>query len=136
MQDLKYIQSIWEPTKTTNDIAYANGDIVIVENEDRLRQDITLILMTESGTLPYPNFGTVLPLMPGNTRFSQPVLDQVANTIVAALKYLVLLETSANYRERLASVDSLNVSYSNASITCAITATTLARSQAGISLTI
>lgn len=128
MKDLKYIQSVWDSTIGISDINYdANGDIICVENEDRLRQDIVKILITESGVLPYPNYGTILPLIPNNVRYSQEILDTIATSIIASLRYMTLGDSTANPRERISAVDNLDVTYQDAAVACNLKTTTQAK---------
>lgn len=138
MKDLKYLTSSIDGVIGTNsDLSFVsaeggNVDLATVDLSDRVSQDITKILLTETGTLPYPNYGAGLSTYIYRTFNSIDILDQVQKAILSAIYYLIFREPSANPAERIGSIDDISVSYDDRTIVSDISLTT--EKGAGINL--
>jgi hypothetical protein len=118
MIDLKYIAALKSPEAPYNDIDFnADGDIVMIEGVDRVKQDIVKMLQTEMGLMPYPNYGTNLMAVPGNTPYDSTLLNAIAGEIISAIHYQILNETSTLPNEQVAEIRKLSVDYSGSAIT-------------------
>jgi len=118
MIDLKYLAALKSPEAAYNDIEFnADGDIVTLDGVDRVRQDIVKMLQTEMGLMPYPNYGTNLNAVPGNTPYDSTLLNAIASEIISAIHYQILNETSTQANEQVAEIRKLSVNYSGSAIT-------------------
>ena len=125
MKDLKYIAAIKDVPTPYNDIEIGpDGDIITLEGIARVKQDVVKILLTENGLLPYPNYGTSLPSLPGIASGSTSLLNNVSSEVISAIQYLVLNEESQLPSEQIDSLTTLDVSYSNSAINIAMTIVT------------
>ena len=112
MIDLKYIAAVKASPGAYNDIEItADGDIATVDGSGRVKQDVVKILLTEVGLMPYPNYGSSLPLLPGNTPYSPTLLNLVASEVESAIHYLTLVEDSPEDTERISEIRNLEVSF-------------------------
>lgn len=137
MKDLKYLAALKETPGAFNDIEFnAEGDIVTVENEDRVKQNAVKILMTEKGIMPYPNYGCSLSTIPGNTPFNDELLNQVSDEIVAAIQYLVYVEESTVPAEQIAEIKNLDVNFSEGQIVANLILLTQANTEVNVGLAV
>lgn len=88
-KDFKLIQTdepgLWA---TFNDIAISNGDIVLIEGENKIKQEIVKFILTQIGTtLLFPNYGTNIPFLMNN-RVSNNLYDDLKNEIIYGCKYV------------------------------------------------
>lgn len=111
MKDLKYLAVLKSTPGAYNDIEFANGDIVPVSLEDRVRQYVAKILLTEKGLMPYPNYGTNLGLIPNSTPYMTDLLNMVSNEVVAAVRYAILIEESTEEAEQISEIKNLDVNF-------------------------
>ena len=117
MIDLKYIDALKTTPGGYNDIEItADGDIATIDGYARVKQDVVKIILTETGLMPYPNYGSSLPSMSGNTPYDTTLLNTVANEVISDIHYLVNTETSQQLSEQISDLKSLDVSYSNSQI--------------------
>jgi phage baseplate assembly protein W len=125
MKDLKYIAAIKDVPTAFNDIEIgADGDIVTLAGTARVKQDVVKILLTELGLLPYPNYGTSLPTLPGTESSDPSLLNSVSSEVISAVQYLVLNEESQVPSELIDSLKTLSVSYAASAINIAMTIVT------------
>ena len=137
MKDLKYLAAVKSPPGPYNDIEIgADGDIVTVDGVDRIKQDVAKILMTELGLMPYPNYGSSLPLMPGSQQFSSTLLDTISSEVISAVQYLVYVEESALLDEQISSITTLKVSYEDAAVSINLTIANKAKEEASLGLSL
>lgn len=101
-----------------------NVDLAVVDEEERLKQDVAKIMLTELGTAPYPNYGAGLANYIYRKFNSIDVLDNVQKDILTALYYLIFREPSTNPAERIGRIDDISVSYADQAITSEISITT------------
>ena len=114
MIDLKYIDAVKPTPMGYNDIEWtADGDIAVIEGPDRVKQDVVKILLTETGLMPYPNYGSSLPSMSGNTPYSTTMLDAISNEVISDMHYLILGEESQVPSEQISELKSMDVSFSD-----------------------
>lgn len=114
----------------------AVGDIQYIDKSDRLKQDITKILITERGLMPYPNYGTLLPLLPATSPTDVNLLPTLSDDIIVAMRYLDLIETSTEDDERIGEITTLDLEFQNSTIAITLNYDTLARTLANIRLEI
>ena len=121
MIDLKYIDAIKATPGGYNDIEITrDGDIAVLAGTDRVKQDVVKIILTETGLMPYPNYGSSLPSMPGNTSYDQTLLNTVANEIISDIHYLINVETSQVLAEQISELKTLDVTFSDNQIQAVI----------------
>jgi len=121
MIDLKYIDAIKQTPGGYNDIEITeDGDIATIDGAARVKQDMVKILLTETGLMPYPNYGSILPSMSGNTPYDTTLLNTVANEVISDIHYLINTETSQVLSEQISELKSLDVNYSNSQIQVAV----------------
>jgi phage baseplate assembly protein W len=137
MKDLKYLASLKSTSTAFNDSEIGpDGDLVTVEGADRVKQDIAKILLTENGLMPYPNYGTSLPTLPGNSQFSSDLLNNVSSEVISAIHYLVFIEESQVPAEQIDSLSSLDVSYANSAVNIVMTVTTKDKASIDVGFTV
>lgn len=114
----------------------AVGDIQIVLGSDRLKQDVTKILITERGLAPYPNYGTILASVVGARSSDTDVLSFVADDVITALKYQSLLERSTTLDEILGQIVQLDVEFSSSALLITLQLETAAKTSVDLQFTI
>jgi phage baseplate assembly protein W len=91
-----------------NDILFAGGTVVIVEGEERKFQDVVKILETAIQSNPvFPTYGSALPTVPGTIDIS--INDKIRESVIAAMAFLVEIETSRLLSERISGIRQLNI---------------------------
>ena len=96
-------------TPDNNGVSFAGGGVVMVGGPARKFQDIAKILITQMGAdSVIPSYGSDLPKIK-----AQPANDdvgtQVSDSVVAALSFLVQVETSPLPDENIKSIQALSV---------------------------
>jgi phage baseplate assembly protein W len=88
-KDLYLLQSkdgIWYAN--FSDIIFQNNDIMLIADEDNLRQQVVKIMLTERGTTQlFPNYGTILSTLI-NQRLDPVSIQDLRSEIIYALKYI------------------------------------------------
>lgn len=137
MKDLKYIAALKDTQYSFNDIEIdGEGDIVTLENEALLKQEIVKILLTESGLMPYPNYGTALAYLTNQQPYSPKILDTVSDEVVSAVHYLIFISESENDRDIIAEISELDVSYADSVLNINLRILTAARAIINIGLSV
>ena len=111
MQDFQFLGSnTKEYYGDCNDIDYdAKGNILVVTGENRTRQDVTKILLTEKGHPIWANYGSVLNTYIKTRNRGLTTREDVMNTVVEALSYLKHIQTSTILAENIDTIESLTV---------------------------
>lgn len=120
-----------------NDIRVdANGDLVCIDGVTRVKQDVTKILLTERALVPYPNYGSLLPSLPGTRATNPSLLATLADDIIISLRYLTLSETSSVNEEQIGELLSLDLEFQSGAIVVTLSLNTLANTIADLRLEI
>ncbi len=91
-----------------NDITFAGGTVVTVEGQERKFQDVVKILETAiSSNAVFPTYGSALPTVPGTIDIS--ITDKIRETVIAAIAFLVEIETSRLLSEIISGIRQLNI---------------------------
>jgi hypothetical protein len=111
VKDLKFIQyqaGNSAVVAEVNDLLPENGDVAYVEGHDRKLQDLVKILATAIGSNPvFITYGSDLPTVVGKPAIDIP--DQIRESILAAVSFLVEMETSPLPAEQIGSIQNLTV---------------------------
>ena len=106
-KDLKLIQSeegIF--FGTFNDIKIENHDMKLIQNPEKIAQDVTKILLIEKGgNFLFPGYGTLLPTLI-NERKVDTISEEIVNEITYALTYVKQINRNENINiDELESLD-------------------------------
>jgi len=121
MIDIYYLKRASDGTfrySYANDIdfvPYRGGgvDVAVVQGPSRVIQDVSLILLTPKGNLPYPNFGSFA-LTSGAVRFlGTTTLNDIQESTIQAVTYVTAHETSTKINELISELTTLKVEYSD-----------------------
>ena len=98
-----------------NDIAIGTDtfDMILLDNEEKLQQQICKFLLTEVGTTPlFPGYGTKISTLLNN-RLNQEVVGLIKNEIDAGLKYIKSMNSLNDNGLNIDKVLSINLSVVN-----------------------
>jgi len=111
MKDLFLIQVPAAPQPVSaddNDIFFKDGDVVVVEGQERKFQDVVKILETAIQSNPvFPTYGSALPTVPGTIDIG--INDKIRESMISAIAFLVEVESSPVLSERIAGIRQLNI---------------------------
>jgi hypothetical protein len=115
VQDLQFIANQGPSVPVSpdnNDVLFADGDLVTIDGPSRVFQEIAKILLTQQGADPIiPTYGSTVGAILA-TDFTADTPQDVANSVVEALSFLVAAETSTAADENIQSIQTLNVQQS------------------------
>jgi hypothetical protein len=93
---------------TFNDIVIENADIALLQDVDRIRQDVVKFLLIQIGTVSmFPNYGTNIPFLMNN-RSTDYVFEDLKNEIVYGVKYIQQINQNENVN--IKTIQNINMS--------------------------
>ena len=114
MKDLKFLgTSTGDYYGDLNDINYdVNGNVRMVAGIEYARQAITKILLTQSGTGPFPSYGTDLPSIIRSSQSPEKMQQTIQDSVLFAVTYYnETTSADALPSESVETVESIDVQF-------------------------
>lgn len=107
MKDLRLLNNLEDFYAVDNDFVVENHDLKLIENEEKIVQDITKFLLTIKGSnFLFKNYGTQISKIIG-TRKINDITDELKQEIIYTLKYVK--EINKDEKINIQEILSLNI---------------------------